>query len=216
MKKVRLGVLISGSGTTLQNFIDCIKAGTLNAQIACVVSSSEKAYGLVRARENNIPSITISRKKYETVEEFSKAIFSYLESFSVDLVTLAGYLKLIKVPDEWLGKVMNIHPALIPLFCGEGWYGMKVHNAVVESGVKVTGCTVHFVDNVYDHGPVIVQKVVSVLDTDTAEDVQKRVFEQEKIAYPEAINLFAAGRLKIAGRRVHIVPKGSVIRGKNA
>ena len=204
MKTVRLGVLISGSGTTLQNFIDCVKAGTLNAEIACVVSSSEKAYGLVRARENNIPSITISRKNYNTVEEFSKEIFSYLKSFSVDLVTLAGYLKLIRVPDRWLGKVLNIHPALVPSFCGEGWYGMKVHNAVIESGVKVTGCTVHFVDNIYDHGPIIIQKVVNVLDADTPEDVRKRVFEQEKIAYPEATNLFAAGRLKISGRRVYI------------
>jgi formyltetrahydrofolate-dependent phosphoribosylglycinamide formyltransferase len=204
MKRVRLGVLISGSGTTLQNFIDCVKAGTLNAEIACVVSSSEKVYGLVRARENNIPSTTIPRKKYETMEEFSKAIFSYLESFSVDLVALAGYLKLIRIPDKWLGKVMNIHPALVPSFCGEGWYGMKVHNAVVESGVKVTGCTVHFVDNIYDHGPIIIQKVVNVLDADTPEDVRKRVFEKEKIAYPEAINLFAAGRLKILGRRVQI------------
>lgn len=204
MKKVRLGVLISGSGTTLQNSIDCIKAGTLNAQIACVVSSSEKAYGLVRARENNIPAITIPRKNYGTVEEFTKAIFSYIEGFGVDLVTLAGYLKLIRVPDRWLGKVMNVHPALLPSFCGEGWYGMKVHNAVVESGVRVTGCTVHFVDNIYDHGPIIIQKVVNVLDADTPEDVRKRVFEQEKIAYPEAINLFADGRLKISGRRVYI------------
>jgi formyltetrahydrofolate-dependent phosphoribosylglycinamide formyltransferase len=204
MKKVRLGVLISGSGTTLQNFIDCIKASTLNAQIACVVSSGENAYGLVRARENNIPAITIARKKYGTLEEFSDAIFAYLESFAVDLVTLAGYLKLIRVPDKWSGKVMNIHPALMPAFCGEGWYGMKVHDAVVESGVKFTGCTVHFVDNVYDHGPIIIQKVVSVLDEDTPEDIRKRVFEQEKIAYPEAINLFAAGRLKVSGRRVCI------------
>jgi formyltetrahydrofolate-dependent phosphoribosylglycinamide formyltransferase len=204
MKKVRLGVLISGSGTTLQNFIDCVKAGTLNAEVACVVSSSEKAYGLVRARENNISVITIPRKNCGTVEEFSKAIFSYVERFGADLVTLAGYLKLIRVPDRWLGKVMNIHPALVPSFCGEGWYGMKIHNAVVESGVRVTGCTVHFVDNIYDHGPIIIQKVVSVLDTDTPEDVRKGVFEQEKIAYPEAINLFAAGRLKILGRRVHI------------
>ncbi|MFH1422424.1 MAG: phosphoribosylglycinamide formyltransferase [Planctomycetota bacterium] len=208
MKKIKLGVLISGSGTTLQNYIDCIKAGTLNADIACLVSSSEKAYGLVRAKENNIPAVTIARKQYDTVEKFSEVIFKYLKEHGVELVTLAGYLKLIKLPEKWRDKVMNIHPALIPAFSGEGWYGIKVHTAVVERGVKITGCTVHFVDNVYDNGPIIIQKAIPVFHTDTPEDVQKRVFEQEKIAYIEAINLFAAGRITISGKKVCINSEG--------
>ena len=124
----------------------------------------------------------------------------------MELAALAGFLKLIRIPERYEGRVMNIHPALIPAFCGQDMYGMRVHSAVVERGVKISGCTVHFADNVYDNGPIIVQKTVPVFHDDTPEDVRKRVFEKEKEAYPEAINLFAEGRLRIEGRKVVILP----------
>ncbi len=205
--RLRLGVLVSGGGTTLQNFIEAIEAGTLNAQVACVISSSPDAYALERAAKHGIPAASVVRSEFDSVENFSDAIFEILDEHNVELVTLAGFLKLINVPGRYEGRVMNIHPALVPCFCGDKMYGMKVHRAVVERGVKVSGCTVHFADNVYDNGPIIVQKAVPVYDTDTPEDVQKRVFEKEKEAYPEAINLFAAGRLRIDGGRVVILPE---------
>ena len=206
MGRVKLAVLISGGGTTLQNFIDRIEDGTLNAEIVCVVSSSSKAYGIERAKKANIPFTVIRRKDFADTESFSNAIYEYVEGFEPDLITLAGFLKLITVPQKWRNRIMNIHPALIPSFCGDGFYGMRVHRAVLEYGVKVSGCTVHFVDEEYDHGPIIIQKVVPVYADDTPEVLQKRVFEKECEAYPEAINLFAAGRLKVVGRTVHILP----------
>ena len=205
-KKVRLGVLVSGGGTTLQNFFDRIKKGTLNAEVACVISSNAGAYALNRAAQNNIPSAVVERSGFDSMEEYSDAIFSILDEHETGLVTLAGFLKLIKIPPAYKGRVMNIHPALIPAFCGDKMYGSKVHEAVVERGVKISGCTVHFADNIYDNGPIIVQKAVPVYDTDSPEDVQKRVFREEQAAYPEAINLFAAGRLRIDGRKVIILP----------
>jgi formyltetrahydrofolate-dependent phosphoribosylglycinamide formyltransferase len=205
-KAVRLGVLVSGGGTTLQNFFDKIEKGTLNAEIACVISSSPGAYALERAAKHGVPATALKRAEYNSVEEYSDAIFETLDSHGVELVTLAGFLKLIRIPPAYIGRVMNIHPALIPAFCGDGLYGMKVHTTVVERGVKISGCTVHFADNIYDNGPIIVQKAVPVYDTDSPEDIQKRVFEKEMEAYPEAINLYAAGRLRIEGRRVIILP----------
>lgn len=207
-KKVQLGVLVSGDGTTLENFFERIENGTLNAEVACVLSSSPDAYALERAAKRDVPAAAVKRSDHETMESFSDAIFEILQGHNVELVVLAGFLKLIRIPPEYEGRVMNIHPALIPSFCGDKMYGSKVHRAVVERGVKVSGCTVHFADNIYDHGPIIVQKTVPVCDTDTPEDVQKRVFEKEKEAYPEAINLYAASRLKIKGRRVIILPPG--------
>ena len=204
--KLKLGVLVSGGGTTLQNFFDRIDDGSLNAEVACVISSSRDAYALERASARGIPGLAVQRSDYQTVGEFSKAIFDVLDGHAVDLVTLAGFLKLIEIPDSYVGRVMNIHPALIPAFCGDGMYGMKVHKAVVERGVKVSGCTVHFADNVYDNGPIILQKTVPVYGGDTPEDVRKRVFEQEKLAYPEAINLHAAGKVTIRGRITVISP----------
>ncbi len=205
-RKVSLGVLVSGGGTTLQNFLERIDEGTLNARVACVISSSADAYALERAAKYKIPAEALMRSDYGSVEEFSDAIFKILDSHEVELVTLAGFLKLIRIPPAYMGYVMNIHPALVPAFCGDKMYGMKVHEAVVERGVKVSGCTVHFADNVYDNGPIIVQKPVPVYDSDSPEDVQRRVFEEEKEAYSEAINLFAAGRLRIDGRRVIVLP----------
>ena len=171
-----------------------------------VISSSSKAFGLERARRHNIPTAVLRRRDFAHDDAFSAAVTAELDRYPVDLVILGGFLKFWKIPRKYEGRVMNIHPALIPMFCGKNFYGHSVHEAVLASGVKVSGCTVHFADNVYDHGPIIIQRTVPVLDDDTPETLAKRVFEQECIAYPEAIRLFAAGRLKIEGRRVRILP----------
>lgn len=202
---LRLAVLISGGGTTLQNLYDLAEAGRLPARVVLVVSNRADAHGLERARKMNVPAVCVSRKEAGSVEEFSRRIFEQCRAAQADLVVLGGFLQLIHVPDDFLGRVMNIHPALIPAFSGKGYYGHHVHVAVIESGVKLTGCTVHFADNQYDHGPIILQRAVSVLDDDTPETVAARVFAEECIAYPEAIRLFAEGRLKIEGRRVRVV-----------
>lgn len=207
---IRLAVLVSGSGTTLQNFIDRIADGRLAARIVQVVSSKAGVKGIDRALRAGIPAPVVERKACANVQEFSEKLFEHCRRAKADLVCLAGFLHLIRIPDDFTHKVINIHPALIPAFCGKGYYGHHVHEAVIASGVKLTGCTVHFADNEYDHGPIILQRAVPVLDDDTPDDVAARVFEQECEAYPEAIRLFAEGRLKIEGRRVRVVdPRGA-------
>ena len=201
---LNLAILISGSGTTLQNLIDKINAKTLNANIQIVISSAPDTYGVKRAEQNNIPVTIVQRKGFNNSEIFSNTIINEIEKYSVDLIILAGFLHLFKIPDKYTGKAMNIHPGLIPSFCGKGYYGHHVHEAVIESGVKVSGCTVHFVDNEYDCGPIIIQRVVQVHEDDSPETLAQRVFKEECIAYPEAINLFAEGRLKIEERKVRI------------
>jgi len=204
MAPIRLAVLISGSGTTLQNFIDRIADSRLQAEVGLVVSSKPSVFGLERAMLAGIPTAVVERKDCATVEEFSERIFAHCRQVQPQLVCLAGFLHLIRVPDDFSHRVMNIHPALIPAFCGKGFYGQRVHEAVLAQGVKVSGCTVHFADNEYDHGPIIAQRTVPVLDDDTPDTLAHRVFEQECEAYPEAIRRFAEGRLKIEGRRVRI------------
>lgn len=202
---LNLAILISGSGTTLQNLIDKINDKTLNANIQIVISSAPNTYGVKRAEQNNIPVSIVQRKGFNNSEIFSNTIINEIEEYSVDLIILAGFLHLFKIPDKYTGKAMNIHPGLIPSFCGKGYYGHHVHEAVIESGVKVSGCTVHFVDNEYDCGPIIIQRVVQVHEDDSPETLAQRVFKEECIAYPEAINLFAEGRLKIEERKVRIL-----------
>ena len=202
---LNLAILISGSGTTLQNLIDKINDKTLNANIQIVISSAPDTYGVKRADQNNIPVSIVQRKGFNNSEIFSNTIINEIEKYSVDLIILAGFLHLFKIPDKYTGKAMNIHPGLIPSFCGKGYYGHHVHEAVIESGVKVSGCTVHFVDNEYDCGPIIIQRVVQVHEDDSPETLAQRVFKEECIAYPEAINLFAEGRLKIEERKVRIL-----------
>ena len=202
---LNLAILISGSGTTLQNLIDKTNDKTLNANIQIVISSAPDTNGTKRAEQNNIPAAIVQRKGYNDSETFSNAIINEIEKYSVDLIILAGFLHLFKIPDKYTGKVMNIHPGLIPSFCGKGYYGHHVHEAVIESGVKISGCTVHFVDNEYDCGPIIIQRVVQVHEDDSPETLAQRVFKEECIAYPEAINLFAEGRLKIEERKVRIL-----------
>lgn len=204
---IRIAVLLSGGGTTLQNLHDQIVAGTLSAEIVLVISNNRDAFGLARARKMNLTSAVVSRKEAGSLEEFSRRIFDPCRQARIDLVCLGGFLQLIQVPDDFLGRVMNIHPALIPAFCGKGMYGHHVHEAVIEMGVKVTGCTVHFADNQYDHGPIILQRAIAVGEDDTPDTLANRVFAEECIAYPEAIRLFAAGRLHIEGRRVRILEK---------
>jgi len=203
---IRLVVLVSSGGTTLQNLLDRIADGRLRAEIAVVISNNSDAFALERARRDSIPAVVVERKTAGSLSEFSRRIFEQCRQARTDLVCLAGFLQLIEVPDDFRGRVMNIHPALIPAFCGKGFYGHHVHEAALASGAKVSGCTVHFADNEYDHGPIILQRTVPVLDDDTADRLAQRVFGQECEAYPEAIRLFAEGKLKIEGRRVRILP----------
>jgi formyltetrahydrofolate-dependent phosphoribosylglycinamide formyltransferase len=199
---IRLAVLLSGGGTTFQNFLSRIADGRLRARVVHVVSSRADAYGLERARAAGVPAAVVERKAFGSREEFSARIFDLCRAAGAELVCMAGFLQLIVVPDDFLGRVLNIHPALIPAFCGKGFYGRHVHEAVLAYGVKVSGCTVHFADNQYDHGPIILQRVVPVLDDDSPGTLAARVHEQENEAYPEAIRLFAEGRLRIEGRKV--------------
>jgi len=205
-KPLRIAVLISGGGTTLQNLLDRSADGRLPGQVVVVVSSRADAYGLTRAARAGVPTAVVERKACASREEFSARLFECCRTAGADLVCLAGFLQLVQIPEDFAGRVMNIHPALIPAFCGKGFHGPHVHEAVLASGVKVSGCTVHFADNEYDQGPIILQRVVPVLDDDTPDTLAARVFEQECEAYPEAIRLFAEGRLRIEGRRVRMLP----------
>jgi phosphoribosylglycinamide formyltransferase-1 len=200
---IRLAVLVSAGGTTLQNLIDCIAAKTLEAEIVSVISSRPGVYGLVRAEKAGLPHQVVPRKGL-SLEQFGESMYRVLRTLQPDLVCLAGFLEFLPIPTDFTHRVMNIHPSLIPAFCGKGFYGHYVHQAVLDSGVKVTGCTVHFADNEFDHGPIILQKPVPVLDEDNAETLAQRVFKAECEAYPEAIKWFAQGRIQVVGRRVFL------------
>jgi formyltetrahydrofolate-dependent phosphoribosylglycinamide formyltransferase len=202
---IRLAVLLSSSGTTLQNLLDCAADGRLAGQVVLVISNRADAFGLKRAEQAGIPTAVVERQEWRSREEFSERLFTLCRQARADLVCLAGFLQLLTIPDDFHGRVLNIHPALIPAFCGKGFYGHRVHEAAIAYGVKVSGCTVHFADNQYDHGPIVLQRPVPVFDEDTPDTLAARVFEQECEAYPEAIRLFAAGRLRIDGRRVRIM-----------
>jgi formyltetrahydrofolate-dependent phosphoribosylglycinamide formyltransferase len=169
-----------------------------------VVSSNPSAGGLAFARDAGIATETLQRRDFDTDQAYGDAIFDACRKAGVDYVTMAGFLKLAPVPEDFACRVLNIHPSLIPAFCGHGMYGHRVHQAVLDAGVKVTGVTVHFVDNQYDAGPIIWQQPVPVFDDDDAETLAARVFEVEKEAYPHVLRLLAAGRIKLEGRRVKI------------
>ncbi len=194
-------MLISGGGTTLRNLIDKIAAGQLRAEIAVVVSSNTEAKGLRYAAGANIPAHVVERQAFSSIDDFSAAVFERCRAAGAELVVMGGWLKLVAIPDDFSNRVINIHPALIPMFCGKGMYGPAVHRAVLASGAKISGCTVHFVDNEYDHGPIIAQRAVPVLEGDTTESLAARVFAAECELYPSVINLIADGHLKIGGRR---------------
>jgi len=205
---LRIVVLISGGGTTLQNLIRYMDAGRLSVEIPLVISSNPQARGKRFAVDAGIDYEVILRSKFASQDAFSEASFNRARHVDADLVVMGGFLKRITIPDDFVDRVTNIHPALIPAFCGDQMYGHFVHEAVLEYGVKLSGCTVHFVDNQYDHGPVILQKAVEVLDDDTPDSLAARVFQAECEAYPEALQLIAEGRVKVEGRRVRIVDSG--------
>lgn len=202
---LKIAVLISGSGRTLKNFIDLAGEGKLPVEIKLVISSSAKAGGLEFAREANIPTEIYLRSKFDSDQAYGDALFAACRDAEVDYVVMAGFLKLAPVPPDFAGCVVNIHPALIPAFCGHGMYGHHVHQAVLDYGAKVTGCTVHFVNNEYDRGPIIWQQPVPVFENDTADTLAARVFEAEKEAYAHVLKLLAAGKVVIQGRQVKIL-----------
>ena len=208
VKPVRLGVLISGGGTTLINLVECIRQGKLDAEVAVVISSRSTVAGVERAKAAGLDVKIIRTKDHPDIDEFSKCIERELVAAKVDLVVQAGWLCLWKIPKQYDNRVMNIHPALLPSFGGQGMWGHHVHEAVLKAGCKVSGCTVHFCTNEYDSGPVIVQRCCPVKDDDTPDTLAARVFEQECIAYPEAIQLFAEGKLLVEGGRVRILSQG--------
>jgi formyltetrahydrofolate-dependent phosphoribosylglycinamide formyltransferase len=199
-----LVVLISGGGTTLRNLLRKIDAGQLNARVLLVISNVAGARGLEFARQAGIPDEVIAPKDYASPAEFSDTIFARARAVAAELVVMGGFLKQIVIPWDFTNRVTNIHPALIPAFCGRGLYGHHVHQAVLDFGAKLSGCTVHFADNQYDHGPVILQKAVPVQDDDTPDTLAARVFQAECEAYPEALELIAQGRVRVQGRRVRI------------
>ncbi len=201
---IRLAVCVSGGGTTLQNLIDRILGGRLDAEIVQVISNKPGVKAIDKAQAAGIPVAVVTRPG-KSLEEFSAGVFDPIRKARADLVVLGGFLALVRIPEDYQGKVINIHPSLIPAFCGKGFHGETVHRSAIETGVKVSGCTVHFADDTYDTGPIILQKVVPVLDDDTPSLLAGRVFTAECAALPEAINLYAAGRLKIEGRRVRIL-----------
>jgi phosphoribosylglycinamide formyltransferase-1 len=202
---LRLAILLSGGGTTLQNLIDHIEAGKLSASIVVVISSQPAAYGLVRAKRHGLEAICIPWKADRDPQAFHDQLNRTLDRYAPELIALAGFLRVFRYAPHYRGRVINIHPSLIPAFCGKGFYGLRVHQAALAYGVKVSGCTVHFADEAYDHGPIILQRVVPVLDHDTPERLAERVAIEERKAYPEVIQLFAEGRLQVQGRWVKIL-----------
>lgn len=197
VKQLRLGVLVSGGGTTMQNLAEKIARDELDAEIVTCIASNAACGAIEKARRLGIPLRVITRKESGSVAEFSRRIAEELRESRVDLALMAGFLSLWEIPADLRGRVMNIHPALLPKFGGKGMHGHHVHEAVLAAGEKESGCTVHFADNTYDTGPIIVQKRVPVLAEDTVDALAQRVFEQECVAYPEAIQLYAAGKARM-------------------
>ena len=205
-KSIRLGVLISGGGTTLINILKYINEGRLNAQVVVVISSRSTVSGVEKAKNAGLDVKIIRKKDYADLDEFSKHIEEELVAANVELVVQGGWLCLWKIPARYEHRVMNIHPALLPSFGGQGMWGHHVHEAVLKEGCKVSGCTVHFCTNEYDKGPIIVQRTCEVKNDDTPDTLAARVFEQECIAYPEAIRLFAEGKLLVENNTTIIKP----------
>ena len=205
---LRIGVLVSGGGTNLQAIIDSINDNIItNAEIDVVISNNPNAYALKRAESNGIENICISPKNFETREEFNDALIDKLQEYNLDLIVLAGCMVVLpaKLIMEYENRIINIHPALIPSFCGKGFYGLHVHEEVIKRGVKITGATVHFVDEGTDTGPIILQKAVEVREDDTPEILQRRVMEEaEWKIMPQALNLIANGKVTIKNKKVYI------------
>jgi phosphoribosylglycinamide formyltransferase-1 len=199
--RARLAVWVSGSGTTLQNLIDWSAVGALSGEVVLVISDVANARALERAKDAGIESVHVPWKG-RAIEQASEEAFDRCRQVDAKLVVLAGFLKRIVVPEDFAGRIINVHPSLIPAFSGQGCYGYRVHQAAIDRGVTVSGCTVHFCDNEYDHGPIILQRVVEVKEEDKAEDLASRVQEAEREALPEAINLLVTGKIELVGGRV--------------
>lgn len=200
-KELKVAVMVSGGGTNLQAIIDAVETGKItNTKLCAVISNNQGAFAIERAKKAGIPGYVVSPKAYETREEFNKALLETVDALGVDLIVLAGYLVVIppEMIDKYENRIINIHPSLIPSFCGTGYYGLKVHEAALARGVKVVGATVHFVDKGTDTGPIILQKAVDVLEGDTPKDLQQRVMEQaEWKLLPMAIDMIANGKVQV-------------------
>ena len=201
-KPINLAVLVSGSGTTLQNLIDLIARGELAATISTVIGSRDGLGAEARAMQAGVPYHVVRRGHFTTIEHFSDRVFSLGDAANADLVVCAGWLALLRVPERYTHRVINVHPSLLPSFGGKGMFGRHVQEAVLAHGCKVTGCTVHFVDDHYDSGPIIAQRTCAVRDDDTPETLAARVQAEERVALPEAIDAFHGRRLAVHGRRV--------------
>lgn len=205
-----IAVFVSGGGTNLQALLDAQKAGEISqGEIKLIVSSTEKAYAIERAKQAGIPWVVISKKKYPLEADFDRKMVETLAEYQIGLIVLAGYLSFVSkaVLKEYPNRIINIHPSLIPSFCGKGYYGLKVHEAVLDAGVKVTGATVHFVNEVYDDGAIILQKAVAVEPDDTPESLQLRVMQQaEWVMLKQAVSLFCQGRILVEGKKTRILP----------
>lgn len=207
-RPTRIAVLVSGQGrgSNMQAIVDACRSGKIDGDVALVVGVNDQAPAMQRARDAGVTALAISPKDFDSPEGYDAALLKTMSENRIDLICLAGYMRVLGQPvvDAFRGRIMNVHPALIPSFCGKGMYGHHVHEAVIARGVRVTGCTVHFVDEDYDTGPIILQTVVLVEQDDTPDDVAARVLAQEHKTYTDAIALFAEGRLTIDGRRVRI------------
>ncbi|MCY2974453.1 MAG: phosphoribosylglycinamide formyltransferase [Planctomycetota bacterium] len=192
-KPLPIAVLISGGGSTLKNLIDRQQSGALAIDIRLVISSRASAGGLKFARDAGIKNLTLSKKSFQTPEAYRDANFEAIRAENVSMVVMGGFLQHLLIPEDFDKRVINIHPSLIPAFSGKGFYGLKVHQAAIDFGVKISGCTVHYVDNQYDHGPIILQQACPVMPSDTAETLQQRVLELEREALPKAIGIFTEG-----------------------
>jgi len=205
---LNIACLVSGSGTNLQAIIDRIESGALDARIVAVISNVPGAGALERAQKHGIPWFVVNNKDYPSRELFDRELAAIIDRQQARLICLCGFLRIFSpfIIDRYPDRIINIHPALLPSFGGKGFYGHKVHDAVLAAGVKTSGCTVHFVDGEVDHGPIVLQRIVPVLPGDTAETLAARVLEQEHLAYPDAIQLFAQGRVGIINGQAVIRP----------
>ncbi len=196
---MKVAVLLSGSGTTLENIFEHVERGELPVEVAVVVSSRKDAFGIERAKRRGVPTHVLPRKRFATIDEYTSAVFHRIRESGAELVIFAGFMVQIGVPEDFRHRILNVHPALLPAFGGRGMYGHFVHEAVLEHGCKVSGCTVHIVNDEYDRGPIVMQKCVPVLEGDTADSLAERVQAAERALYPLAIKAFAEGRVTVEG-----------------
>lgn len=201
---LRLAVLISGGGRTLENIAAAIDAGDLPASVVTVIASREGIFGIERAERLGFPATVVARKAFDDMNAFSAEVWSLIRSVDAELICLAGFLSKLTIPAEFENRVINVHPGLLPSFGGKGMYGHHVHDAVLKAGCKVSGCTVHFCDAEYDTGPIIVQRTCPVLEDDSPDTLAARVFEEECLAFPQAIQLIAEGRVRVEHGRTYI------------